>query len=500
VLEAILQGMSNVVSPTFFLWIFLGTIIGLSVGILPGLGGAATLAILLPLVYKMDPVLGMAFLLSVHSVVFTGGLVTTILFGIPGESTTIATLFDGFPMGKKGQAGQAMGAGFMASILGGIFGAFWMAALIPVARPIVLAFGSPEIFMLALLGISFVAVLGRGSVIKALISASFGLMLSFVGFHTTTGILRYTFGNLYLYEGLKIVPVAMGIFAVAEAIDLMRTGTTIAKVKAHAVKIGEVIEGVRDSFRHWWLVIRCSAIGTTLGLIPGVGAGVAQMLAYAHGKQTSKRSSEFGTGCVEGVIAPEAADNAKEGGSLLTALSFGIPSGVGMVMVLAALMMLGIDPGPEMFTKHLDMVWTLVFTLIIANVIAGGIGILTSRDLARVSFLRESILSPIILLLVILGAYAFHTNIWDVLTSFIFGGIGYLMKSFGYSRLTLTMGFVLGIYAERYFLISTAALGPGFLLVSPIAAFLAVVTIFGLASGGLRVLFQRLRGRARKGG
>ena len=461
-------------------WIFFGVAIGLVVGILPGLGGAATLAILLPIVYGLDPTFALTFLIVIHAAVSQGGVVTSILFGVPGESTTAATMLDGYPMAQQGHAGRALGASQMASMMGALFGGGVLAVLIPVARPVILAFGSPEIFMMAILGISFVAVLGRGSSVKAFIAGALGLMAGFVGFHSGTGALRYTGGMLYFWEGLKVVPVFMGLFAIPEVVDLVVKGGSIAKVKQANIGWADVWEGIKDPFRHWSLVLRCSALGTMMGLIPGLGGVVSQFICYGHAKQTSRRRQEFGLGCVEGVIAPESGNNAKEGGSLFSALSFGLPSGAAMVIILAALMVLGIKPGQEMITKHLDLFWTLVISLIVGNFISSTVCILATRALARITFIKGTILVPIIILLVILGAYGVANDIRDVFLAFAFGGIGYLMKIYDYSRVTFTIGFVLGDYAERYFLVSVASLGPEFLLSSPIALIMLILTILGL--------------------
>ncbi len=489
--EAIVHGITYVFNPSMLPWVFLAVIIGLVVGILPGLGGAATLAILLPIIYNLDPTFALTFLIVLHAAVSQGGVVTSILFGVPGESVSVASMLDGYPLAKQGHAGRALGASQMASMMGAIFGGVVMACLIPIARPIILAFGSPEIFMMAILGISFVAVLGRGSLIKAVITGGLGIMLAFVGLHPGTGVLRYTGGIMHFWEGFQVVPVFMGLFAIPEVIDIMLKGESIAKVEQASVGWRDVWEGCKDVFRHWTLVLRCSAIGTALGMVPGVGGVVSQFICYGHAKQTSKQPQLFGYGNIEGVIAPESGNNAKEGGSLFTALAFGLPSGAAMVMILAALMVLGIRPGPEMISEHLDLFWTLVVSLIVGNVLSSIIDILAARQLARTTFIKGTVLVPIIILLVILGAYGVANNIYDVFLAFIFGGIGTLMKTYDYPRVTFTIGFVLGDYIERYFLVSLASLGPTFLLVSPIALILLFITILGLAGRSLKGLPQR---------
>jgi putative tricarboxylic transport membrane protein len=470
----------KVFTPSALPWLLSGVIIGLIVGVLPGLGITATLAILLPLVYTLHPSSALIFLVAIYAAGSQGGVITSILFGVPGETCSTASMLDGYPMTKQGKAGRALGVSQMASLMGAVFGGLVLAALIPVARPVILAFGSPELFMMAIVGVSFVAVLGRGSMLKSFIGGSLGLMLAYVGFHPATGTLRYTGDILYFWSGFQVVPVFMGLFAIPEVIDLAVRGGSIAKGGEANVGWRDIWLGIKDVLRHWWLVLRCSAIGTALGLVPGVGAAVSQFLCYGYAKQTSKTPQEFGLGCVEGIIAPEASNNAKEGGSLFTALAFGLPSGAAMVIILAALMVLDVKPGAEMITKQLPLFWTLVGCLIFGNVLSCGFCLLAGRALARITFVKGTILVPVIMLLVVLGAYGVANNINDVFMAFAFGGIGYLMKVYDYSRVTFTIGFVLGDYVERYFLISIASLGPGFLISSPIALGLLAVTVIFL--------------------
>lgn len=490
-IDGLFQGLANVMNPIMIFYMFMGVIIGLIVGILPGLGGVAMLAILLPVVYAMNPAFALAFLIAIHATVYQGGAITSILFGIPGETATTATILDGYPMAQKGMAGRALANSQVSSMLGGIFGAIVLAFFIPIARPIILAFGSPELFMMAVMGISFVAVLSHRSTLKAFITGALGLILSLVGFHHGTGALRYTGDMLYFYEGVKVVPLFMGMFAIPEIIEMAVSNETIAKVTDSHVKGEDIIMGIKDVFCHWWLLIRCSCIGTLIGIIPGVGGVVAQFMCYGHAKQTSKKPEEFGKGSEEGVIATQSGDNAKEGGALLTTLAFGIPGSSAMVIILGAMMVLGIKPGPEMITKHIDILWTIVITLILSNVIASLIGLLIARPLAKLTFVRGTILIPVIFLLVVLGAYGVSNDITDVFMAFGFGILGYFMKIYDYNRVTLTISFVLGDYAERYFLISLSSLGPAFLLISPVAVILLIITLLGLFGGPLKKLMSK---------
>src|SRR5438309_2173340 len=278
----------------------IGMALGFVVGLLPGLGGPTTLALMLPFVFKMTPIEAFAFLLGMLAVTATTGDITSILFGVPGEPTTAATIVDGHAMAKNGEAGRALGAAMMSSLIGAVFGALVLGLAIPVVRPLVLTLGSPEFFMLALLGITFVASLSGEALVKGLLAGGLRLWLATIGLDPVTGIQRYTFGQLFLWDGIGLVPVTIGFYAIPELIEMANAGSSIAKLDVG--RVGGVWEGVRDTFRHWLLVIRCSALGTFISIIPGLGAATTQWLAYAHAVQSSSGRERFGKGAVEGVL------------------------------------------------------------------------------------------------------------------------------------------------------------------------------------------------------
>ncbi|MBI4491014.1 MAG: tripartite tricarboxylate transporter permease, partial [Deltaproteobacteria bacterium] len=284
-----------------FFFMLVGVFIGFWVGILPGLGGAATLALMLPFIYKMDPTSAFAFLLGSNAVTATTGDITSILFGVPGEGTTASTIVDGHPMAKKGEAGRALGAALMSSLVGAIFGAFVLAAAIPIAAPLVLSIGSPEFFMLALLGITFVGSLSGGNIVKGLMAGGLGLLISTIGLDPIRGVPRFTFEgilgqgpSIFLWDGIDLVAVTIGLFAIPEIIDLAVQGTSIAREQVG--KLGGVMEGVKDTIRHWWLVLKCTAQGAYVCILPGVGGGTAQWVAYAYAVQSSPDKERFGKG------------------------------------------------------------------------------------------------------------------------------------------------------------------------------------------------------------
>src|SRR5919106_994624 len=305
-----------------FIFMMIGMAVGFAVGILPGLGGATTLALMLPFIYNMNPTTAFAFLLGSNAVTATTGDITSVLFGVPGEGITAATIVDGHPMAKNGEAGRALGAALMSSLVGAVFGAFMLALAIPIVSPLVLSIGSAEFFMLALLGITFVASLSGDNVPKGLLAGGLGLVLAMVGLDPIESVPRFTLEGvvgednaLFLWDGVALVAVTVGLFAIPEIIDLAVKGSSIAG-GARPSKLGGVMEGVKDTF-HWKLVLRCSGIGAYIGLIPGMGGGPAQWLAYAHAVQSTPDKERFGKGAVEGVLGPGAANNSKEGGALI---------------------------------------------------------------------------------------------------------------------------------------------------------------------------------------
>jgi TctA family transporter len=303
--------------PWRMMLLFGGVIMGLVLGILPGIGGLAGTALLLPFTFNLDPIAAMALLLGLASTTATGDPIPAILFGVPGGAGSAATVLDGLPMAKRGEASRALSAAYMSSMLGGIFGAFLMAICIPILRPIMLFIGSPELLAFAVLGISFVATLSGATPLRGLAAAAIGVMIAMIGSDPQTGTLRYTMDTLYLWEGAPIVPIILGLFALPELADLAISRTAIAGDMAKTDARG-MWQGAKDCFTNWWLVLRCSWLGSALGAVPGMGGAIVDWIAYGHAARTEKGASEtFGRGDVRGVIASESANNSREGGALV---------------------------------------------------------------------------------------------------------------------------------------------------------------------------------------
>jgi putative tricarboxylic transport membrane protein len=486
--EALINGLAAVLQWPSFGFILLGIAIGLVVGLLPGLGSGTALVLMFPFVFRMEPVQAFALLLGMASVVSTAGDLTAILFGIPGESDCAASVIDGHPMAKQGEAGRAMAASLMSSLVGAVFGGLVLVLAVPLVRPLVLSLGAPGMFMMGMLGITFIATLSGGDMLKGLLAGGIGLLLAMAGLDSYTATPRYTFGLYYLWDGVPLVPVTIGLFAIPEIVDLAIKGGSISQLGA--TKIGGVMQGVRDTFIHWKLVIRCSAIGSLIGMMPGMGSGVGQFLAYAHAVQSSKNRERFGKGAIEGVIGPGAANNSKEGGSLIPTVAFGVPGGLHSALLLGAFTILGLTPGLAMLRpeQNLSLTYSLVWTIIIANLITVPLCFLFLKQLVHLTEVKGSILIPILLMLIYVGGFVTNT-FGDMVMVLVFGALGWLMVTFGWLRPPLLIGLVLGELVEKNLFIAVDAYGGFGWLQRPIVMVLLAIVVIGVATP----VYQRIK-------
>ena len=485
-IEALYNGLLMTLQWKTFSMMMLTIPIGLILGILPGVGGKVGLAILIPFCFGMKPEVAFAFLLGMHAVVHTGSPIPAILFNTP-DGPAAATCLDGYPMAQKGEAGRAMGAALASSGVGGVIGAITMALTIPVVRPLVLAFGPPEFFMMTIVGLTFISVMSGDSLIKGLMAGGMGMVISFVGMDPQTGVVRFAFNQLYLFDGINIVTIVIGIFAMAEVIDMGIKGGSIAHTQAEDVKGAGVWQGIKDTFIHWKLTVRCSIIGSIIGMVPGLGGEAASWICYGHAVQTAKDPQRYGKGAVEGVLAPEAANNSKEGGGLIPTVAFGVPSSGAMAILLGAFIVIGLVPGQEMLTKHLDLVFSMVWVLAFANIIGVLISLTFVKPLSKITFIRISAIIPFILAFALLGSFLATNNFGDLIVTFLFGLVGYGMKVFKYPRGPMTLGIVLGKLSENYLHLSLNLYGIYF-LVRPITLVLMAIIV-------VTVLYQLHRNR-----
>jgi TctA family transporter len=488
--------------PTRLLFLGLGVLIGLALGVIPGLGGLVGLSLLLPFTFKMDPYTALAFLMGLQAVVVTSDTIPAVLFGVPGTVGSAATILDGYPMARKGEAGRAFGAAFSSSVIGGLYGAMLLALSVPIIRPIILQITSPELLAICVFGLSLVAVLSGSTPLKGLAAACIGLMVATAGDDPQTGTLRWTFDSLYLYDGLPVVPLALGLFAIPEIADMVITRQSISG-NASAGSRWAQWEGVKDVFRNKFLVLRCATIGSGLGAIPGIGASIIDWIAYGHAVRSTKDSGlTFGKGDVRGVIASESSNNAKEGGALLPTIAFGVPGSASMALILGAFLIHGLEPGPKMLTERLDITYTLVWSVAIANILGAGLCFLFANQLAKIALVRIGILAPVVLAVTYIGAYQ-GSNAWgDIYALLIFGFIGWVMKRLRWPRPPLILGFVLGALVERYMFISVERYGWEWLWVYREGKFTPWVTIvFAMTLYGvLRPIIQGYIARAKAGG
>jgi len=454
VLDTLLSGLSLVLQWQALLYLVLGVLIGIWMGAVPGLGGAVGLVLLLPFTFGMDPVPAFALLLGSWAATSTSGAIASVLLGIPGTAAAQATILDGYPLAKQGHAARAMGAAFTSSAIGGVFGAAMLAISLPLILPVIRAFQAPETFMLGMLGLTMVSALSGRSISKGLVAAMLGMLLALVGFPAAQAIPRYTFETLYLLDELPVIPVLLGLFGIPEIMELAIKRVSIARVANQEVKGGALLDGVKDALREWGLVLRCSAIGTYIGMIPGLGASIVGWVTYGHAMQSAKDSSKFGDGDIRGVLAPEAANNALRGGALIPTLSMGIPGSVGTAVLLGALIMLGLRPGTSMLSENLDVTLSMVWQIALASVLATLMLFAGARHLSKIAFIPGDLLVPGVLLFIYMGAWLGSASIGDWLSCTLFGLLGFVMKRGGWSRPPVVLALVLGGILEGSFQIS----------------------------------------------
>src|SRR6267154_2347204 len=449
-LQMWLGGIEGLLQLRELAFLGLGMFIGLFFGAIPGLGGAAALALLMPLTYGLEPFTALALSGGVMGGVPMGGSITAILLNTPGSAPNAATAIDGYPLAQQGKAGMAIGAAASANAIGGIIGTVSVLAILPIAKDIVLLFGPPEFFLLAILGLVIVSTTSRGKLLRGLITGAFGLMVAFIGYNDVSGGERFTYGIEYLWDGVHLVPALIGLFAVAEMINLSVTGGTVVK-DVRGMKITGVMSGVTATFRHWRTVLRGSIIGTVVGAIPGEGGTVAAFLSYSMTVQASDDPDSFGKGNIQGVIAPEAAINAKDGSALIPTIAFGIPSGAEMAVFLGILVLHGMQPGPLMLAQNQNEIYGLVWALTGACILASFIGVLLARPLGLITLVDSRIFVPIIIAVAMVGSYAVDRSIENPVLTLAFGILGYVMIRYDYPRLTIVIALVLGATAERNF-------------------------------------------------
>lgn len=477
----ILQSMSDAAAMLFqwrmVLYLFLGAVIGTLLAVIPGVGGLMGLALLLPFTFSMPATEAIVFMIAALAVMSTADSIPAILFGVPGTPTSMVTVLDGYPMARNGEAGRAMGAAFTSSVLGGIVGALLLIVIIPVSMPVLMGATSPELFAFCILGLAMVGALAGGSMAKGIGAALIGVLLAFMGQDDQTATLRWTFGTLYLWDGLHILIIALGIYALPEIADLAILRKSIAP-SGERSKLSGVGMGFRDTLRNLWPVTRSATASSALGIIPAVGPTVIPWLVYSYTTMVTRGPKNFGSGDVRGVIASESSNNATVGGALLPTVALGVPGSAPMALFLGAMLLHGIAPGPDMLTRNLDLTYTMVWGIVLANILGGILALGLARPLSLIVLVRPAILVPIIAVVVFAGALQ-STRQWeDGLFLLVIGALGWIMKRARWPRAPLFLAFILGPLVEKYFFISYNIHGWSFLLRPWVVVLLVLTALF----------------------
>lgn len=470
-MDQFLSSLGQLFEVTHLLFLFGGTLLGLTVGILPGLGGTSGLALVLPFVFALEPSHALAMMIGVLAPTTTSDTFPAVLMGVPGTSGSQATVMDGFPLSQQGMAARALSAAFLSSLLGGVFGAVILSVSIYYAIPIIMTFGFGEQFLLIVLALLMVGALTGENFVKGITACFLGLIIGSVGSAPITGDPRFTFDTLYLIEGIPLVIVGLGLFAIPEIVGLLDSKGAIAKSLKNEKGW---LAGMADVCRNWWLVVRCSTLGCVVGALPGLGGTVVDWIAYSHLKQTIKDSSRLGKGDIRGVIAPESANNAKEGGALIPTLLFGIPGSGNKVLLLGGFILVGIEPGLDMVTTHLDLTYLMIWSLAIANILGAGLCIGFAPHISKLTLVRYYILAPVMITLIFFATFNVNRDWYDFIGLLGFGLIGIIFKHYGWSRPALLIGFFLSSKVELLSYQTQAVYGLSFLS-RPVAVILMVL-------------------------
>ncbi len=445
-MEFLLQALS----PTNLVNLFSGTVLGILIGAAPGLGPVFALAILLPMTYSMEAVTAIIFMSAVYAGCVYGGSISSILLNTPGTPGNVATCFDGFEMSRRGEAGRALGVSATASLVGGIVGVLSLAFLGQALAQLSINIHSAENFMLAFSGLCLVAVASKGNSLRGMIMAGFGLMLTFIGRSVVTAEKRFTFGAVYLEDGIQFVPVVIGAFALAQAFTLADESGSMGGNK-EAAKVAGVIQGIKDVISHPIVLLRSSVIGAIIGIVPGLGINAASFITYVIEKNRAKDADTFGKGNPKGIIAPEAANNAVTSSALIPAFSLGVPGSSSAALFLSALMIHGIKTGYSFFTENGSMVSVIIWGMLLAQIAFAVIGLLGARWFAKVTKVPNSLLVAVIIVLSVLGAYATRRQVTDVVVMMIAGVAGYFLQKNKFPLSCLILGLILGEIAEDNF-------------------------------------------------
>jgi TctA family transporter len=491
-LGALGSAFSHFGSLSVLFLLLVGTLAGLGIGLLPGIGSIVAMSLLLPFTFHMSTFEAFALLLSLYAVVTTAGDLTSILIGIPAHPECAAMILDGYPMARKGQAGRAMAASTYSAVIGAVIGAIALAISVPIMRPIVLHINAGELFTLAILGVVMVGAVSGDSPLQGAVLGGMGLLLAAVGPDVQTGVIRYGFDSTYLIGGVPLIPLAVGLFAVPQLFAIhARRRETLGKT-ANMTDVGRRT-GLQDTLHHWTLVLRGSLIGVVTGIAPGLGSSLGQWVAYGQAMQTSKHPERFGRGTVEGVIAPGASNNSKEGGSLIPTLAFGVPGSGAMAVLLGAFLILGLTPGPSMLEGNLNITFFMILILVVSNIFGAALCLTFLRPLAAITKLRGGLVIPFVMFLVFVGAAATTGQFGDLVVMLVAGLIAWILGRYHWPIIPVILGYVLGKSAEPNLFIAQRAYGWAFLERPIVIVIIAIAVATFIWSARLRRRQRALR-------
>ena len=491
-IDALTLGFTLIFEPYNIFLILCGVLIGVIVGALPGLSSPMAVALLLPFTVGLEPIPAISMLAALYCAGTFGGSITAILINAPGAPPAVATAFDGYPMAKNGEAGRALGLAAVSSVIGGVFSLLVFLVATPLLAKVALQFKPPEYFALAIFALSMLAAISGKSSIRNLIGGGVGVLIGTAGIHLTTGVERFTFGIPEISDGIHFVPVLIGLFAMGELLTQSQTlNVTMERISSVVIKLPTMA----DYRKIKWTILRSCGIGTFIGILPAEGSTVAAIMGYNEAKRFSKEPEKFGSGAIEGIAGPEAANNAAAGGAMVPTLALGIPGSGTTAVILAAFIMHGLRPGPHLLNETPQFVYAIFFAMLVANLMFFAIGLGGAKLFSRITLIPRTLLWPSVFVFSMVGAYSYSSSVFDVWVMLIAGIVGFIMNRHGFGPAPLVMGLILGKLVEESLSQSMIIYDNNWfrLLESPIVVLFLVLTIVSLFWPLFRRMFARMK-------
>lgn len=448
-MNIILDAFGTSITPFALLLNIIGVGLGIVFGAMPGLNGVVGVALLLPITYGLSPGLGLLMLGGLYMGSTYGGSISAILLNCPGTGEAACTAINGNPLARQGKSREALTYSVLSSGLGGFFGIFVMMLFTPILAKIALKFGPPELFLVCLSGLAVVGSLMGDNIYKGFFAVAFGLILSTVGMDNTSCNYRFTFGSMNLQSGLSLIPVSVGFFAISEMLNLLSQKSNLENVTTNEISKFSPSKAIKETFARWKILLKSSILGTLIGILPGTGGAIASFIAYGEARRTSKESDLFGKGSIDGIVAPESANNAAVGGSFVPLLSLGIPGSATSAIIFGAITIHGLIPGPKLFVEHGDVVYTMIFGLLISCILMVVLGLFGVKLFSKILKVDTKFIIPAVLIFSIIGAYSARNSLFDIMIAICFGIIGLAFKRLEIPIAPSVLGMILGGMAEK---------------------------------------------------